>query len=107
VSPSLDYEVVDVFTDNAFTGNPPAVVLGADGLSTAQLQAVAREFDLSETAFPMAPPACADYEMRIFTPRIELPFAGHPSMGAPWVLARRAGCRRARSCRRAARACYR
>ena len=87
---SLDYEVVDVFTGTAFEGNPLAVVLGADDLSTAQLQALAREFHLSETSFPMAADvAAADYRLRIFTPETELPFAGHPSVGAAEVLRRR------------------
>ncbi|MCW2714881.1 MAG: phenazine biosynthesis protein PhzF family [Frankiales bacterium] len=66
------------------------MVLGADSLGTAALQALAREFHLSETAFPMAPDVPgADYRLRIFTPEVELPFAGHPSVGAAWVLARR------------------
>ena len=92
VAPSdLAYEVVDVFTETAFAGNPLAVVLDADDLATADLQAIANEFALSETAFPMAPDADgADYRLRIFTPAVELPFAGHPSVGAAWVL-RRAG----------------
>jgi trans-2,3-dihydro-3-hydroxyanthranilate isomerase len=81
-----DYVTVDVFTDRAFAGNPLAVVLGADDLRTAQLQALAREFNLSETAFPMGSTA-ADYRVRIFTPGQELPFAGHPSIGTAWVLA--------------------
>ena len=85
----LEYEVVDVFTDRAFAGNPLAVVLGADELDTEALQAVANEFNLSETAFPMAAPDGADYRLRIFTPEVELPFAGHPSIGAAWVLAQR------------------
>lgn len=85
----LEYEVVDVFTDRAFAGNPLAVVLGADDLDTAQLQALAREFNLSETSFPMAATDGADYRLRIFTPETELPFAGHPSIGAAWVLASR------------------
>ena len=83
----LDYHVVDVFTDRPYAGNPLAVVLGADGLSTAQLQSIAREFNLSETAFPMASTAAeATYRLRIFTPGAELPFAGHPSVGAAWVM---------------------
>jgi trans-2,3-dihydro-3-hydroxyanthranilate isomerase len=85
----LDYRVVDVFTDRAFAGNPLAVVLGADDLSTSQLQVLAREFNLSETVFPMAPTSAgsdADYRLRIFTPSAELPFAGHPSVGAAWVM---------------------
>jgi trans-2,3-dihydro-3-hydroxyanthranilate isomerase len=83
----LDYHVVDVFTARAYAGNPLAVVLGADDLSTAQLQSIAREFNLSETAFPMAATSDeATYRLRIFTPGTELPFAGHPSVGAASVL---------------------
>jgi trans-2,3-dihydro-3-hydroxyanthranilate isomerase len=88
VSTSLRYQVVDVFTDTPFTGNPLAVVLDAEGLPTESLQALAREFHLSETVFPLPPDADgADYRLRIFTPDTELPFAGHPSVGAAWVLA--------------------
>jgi trans-2,3-dihydro-3-hydroxyanthranilate isomerase len=85
----LDYQVVDVFTDRAYAGNPLAVVLGGDDLSTEQMQAIAREFNLSETTFPM--PATTDeaaYRLRIFTPGTELPFAGHPSIGTAWVMKR-------------------
>jgi trans-2,3-dihydro-3-hydroxyanthranilate isomerase len=85
----LSYEVVDVFTDRAFAGNPLAVVLDADDLSTTQLQSIAREFNLSETSFPMTADADgADYRLRIFTPMQELPFAGHPSVGAADVMLR-------------------
>ncbi|MDT7536426.1 MAG: trans-2,3-dihydro-3-hydroxyanthranilate isomerase [Actinomycetota bacterium] len=85
----LAYEVVDVFTDRAFAGNPLAVVLDADDLSTEQLQSIAREFNLSETSFPMkADVDGADYRLRIFTPMQELPFAGHPSVGAADVMLR-------------------
>lgn len=84
----LEYDVVDVFTDTAFAGNPLAVVLGAEDLETAQLQAIAREFNLSETAFPLDV-AAPEYRLRIFTPEVELPFAGHPSVGSAWVLAQR------------------
>ena len=87
-APTLAYEVVDVFTDSAFAGNPLAVVLDADDLTTAQLQTLAAEFNLSETAFPMQAADGADYRLRIFTPSVELPFAGHPSVGAAWLLAR-------------------
>lgn len=83
---TLQYQVVDVFTDTAFTGNPLAVVLDTDGLPTEALQALANEFHLSETAFPQASDV-ADYRLRIFTPSTELPFAGHPSVGAAWVMA--------------------
>ncbi len=86
--PTLHYRVVDVFTDRPFAGNPLAVVLDADDLPTEALQAVALEFHLSETAFPMRATAPgADYRVRIFTPETELPFAGHPSVGTAWVLA--------------------
>jgi trans-2,3-dihydro-3-hydroxyanthranilate isomerase len=84
--PTLAYQVVDVFTTTAFAGNPLAVVLDGDELSTAQMQAIASEFNLSETAFPVAAPDGATYGLRIFTPATELPFAGHPSVGAAWVL---------------------
>ncbi len=88
--PTLAYHVLDVFTDRAYAGNPLAVVLDADDLSTDQMQAVAREFNLSETTFPLPPtdPATADYRVRIFTASQELPFAGHPSIGTAWQLAR-------------------
>jgi trans-2,3-dihydro-3-hydroxyanthranilate isomerase len=83
----LAYRVVDVFTDRAFAGNPLAVVLGAEELSTDAMQALAREFNLSETTFPLPPSSPdADYRLRIFTPSAELPFAGHPSVGSAWVL---------------------
>jgi len=90
----LEFEVVDVFTDQPFAGNPLAVVLGAEDLSAEQMQALAREFHLSETCFPLAPTAeeaarGVDYRLRIFTPTTELPFAGHPSVGAAWLMARR------------------
>jgi trans-2,3-dihydro-3-hydroxyanthranilate isomerase len=85
---TLEYEIVDVFTGSPFAGNPLAVVYGADDLDTAQLQTLAREFNLSETSFLCTPSAGADYRVRIFTPASELPFAGHPSVGAAHTLAR-------------------
>ena len=97
---TLPYEVVDVFTDRPFAGNPLAVVLDADDLPDAALQAIAREFNLSETAFPVRPtehavapgePSAAPvatYRLRIFTPISEVPFAGHPSVGAAHTLLR-------------------
>ena len=85
----LDYEIVDVFAPRAFAGNPLAVVFGADELSTEQCQALAFEFHLSETSFVCAPTEPgADYKVRIFTPFAELPFAGHPSVGAAHTLVR-------------------
>lgn len=86
---TLDYQIVDVFTDRAFAGNPLAVVFGAHELATEQLLAIAREFNLSETVFILPPtdPDAATYRARIFTPKVELPFAGHPSVGAAVVQA--------------------
>lgn len=101
---TLAYDVVDVFTDRAFAGNPLAVVYDADELSTDQMHAIAREFNLSETTFPTPLAAAqrsadaADYRVRIFTPGGEIPFAGHPTLGTAWALHRRgdiaAGSRR-------------
>jgi len=83
----LDYHVVDVFTDSAYAGNPLAVVLDADDLTTEQMQRMAGEFNLSETGFVLTPTSAeATYRLRIFTPGAELAFAGHPSIGAAWVL---------------------
>jgi trans-2,3-dihydro-3-hydroxyanthranilate isomerase len=78
---------VDVFTDRALAGNPLAVVLQADGLSTPEMQAIARETNLSETTFVL-PPENREHaaKVRIFTPHVELPFAGHPTIGTSWVL---------------------
>ncbi len=78
---------VDVFTETPLEGNPLAVVPDATGLSDRQMQSIARETNLSETTFvlPASAPA-ADYRMRIFTPRQELPFAGHPTIGTAHAL---------------------
>jgi trans-2,3-dihydro-3-hydroxyanthranilate isomerase len=85
----LDYHVVDVFTDTPYAGNPLAVVLDADGLDDSQMQQMAREFNLSETTFVLsATTPDATYRLRIFTPSVELPFAGHPSVGTAWLLAK-------------------
>lgn len=89
---SLAYEIVDVFTDRPFAGNPLAVVFGADRLAAGQMQALAREFNLSETVFVLPPTQDgATYRARIFTPDRELPFAGHPSVGAAVTTLRRDG----------------
>jgi predicted PhzF superfamily epimerase YddE/YHI9 len=85
------YITVDVFTDRAFGGNPLAVVLDAGGLSTAQMQAIAIEFNYSETTFVLPPRDPAhDAQVRIFTVSREIPFAGHPNVGTAFVLATRA-----------------
>ncbi|WP_246856450.1 PhzF family phenazine biosynthesis protein [Acetobacter vaccinii] len=77
------YKVVDVFSDRPFKGNPVAVVLDAEGLDDGTMQAIARWTNLSETTFVLpATQARADYRLRIFTPKRELPFAGHPTLGS-------------------------
>lgn len=78
---ALQFKQVDVFTDRPFFGNPVAVVIGAEGLDTAAMQRIAGWTNLSETTF-LLQSALADYRLRIFTPRQELPFAGHPTIGA-------------------------
>jgi trans-2,3-dihydro-3-hydroxyanthranilate isomerase len=85
------YITVDVFTDRAFGGNPLAVVLDAGGLSTAQMQAIASEFNYSETTLVLPPRDGAhDAQVRIFTVYTEIPFAGHPNVGTAFVLATQA-----------------
>ncbi len=84
----LDFATVDVFTDRQFGGNPLAVVPDARGLTSEQMQAIAAEFNLSETTFVLPPQDAANTaQVRIFTPRAELPFAGHPNVGTAFVLA--------------------
>jgi PhzF family phenazine biosynthesis protein len=77
----LQFKQVDVFTAKPFLGNPVAVVIGAEALDTAAMQRIARWTNLSETTF-LLKSAEADYRVRIFTPRQELPFAGHPTIGS-------------------------
>ncbi|EWM13934.1 PhzF family phenazine biosynthesis protein [Kutzneria sp. 744] len=87
--PTLRFDVLDVFTDTPFSGNQLAVVHGADELSAEQMRTIAAEFGYAETTFPLPPTQPgADYRVRIFTPAEELPFAGHPSVGTSWLLAR-------------------
>lgn len=83
----LAYQIWDVFTDRPFAGNPLAVVFGADGLGDRQMLALAREFNLSETIFVMAPRDAAHAaRVRIFFPTAEIPFAGHPTIGCAIAL---------------------
>jgi trans-2,3-dihydro-3-hydroxyanthranilate isomerase len=83
------YVTVDVFTAAVFGGNPLAVVLDAEGLGAAQMQAIAAEFNYSETTFILPPREKGHAaQVRIFTPRIEIGFAGHPTVGTAVVLAR-------------------
>src|SRR3989304_7022889 len=78
----------DVFTDTAFGGNPVAVIPDATDLTTEEMQKVAREMNLSETAFVSAPTdPKAQGRIRFFTPMQEIPFAGHPTLGAVYILA--------------------
>jgi trans-2,3-dihydro-3-hydroxyanthranilate isomerase len=85
------YITVDVFTDRAFGGNPLAVVLDSGGLSTAQMQSIASEFNYSETTFVLPPQdSTHDAQVRIFTVNYEIPFAGHPNVGTAFVLATQA-----------------
>jgi PhzF family phenazine biosynthesis protein len=86
------YQEIDVFTAEAYRGNALAVVLDADGLETGRMQQFARWTNLSETSFLLPPsdPA-ADYQVRIFTPTSELPFAGHPSLGSCHAWLQRGG----------------
>ncbi|MGZ8743554.1 MAG: PhzF family phenazine biosynthesis protein [Nocardioides sp.] len=81
----LRYDIVDVFTDRPFAGNQLAVVHGAGDLTTEQCLALAREFNYSESTFPV-PIGAGEYATRIFTPASEIPFAGHPTLGTAWVL---------------------
>jgi len=80
---TVHFKQVDVFTQVPFRGNPVAVVLEDKGLSTEAMQRVAAWTNLSETTFVLPPSSpAADYRLRIFTPRMELPFAGHPTIGS-------------------------
>lgn len=86
---ALRFNTIDVFTEQRFGGNPLAVVLDAEGLSDPQMQAIAAEFNLAETTFVYPPKDPANTaEVRIFTPRAEMPFAGHPNVGTAFALAR-------------------
>ncbi|WP_430449316.1 PhzF family phenazine biosynthesis protein [Rhodophyticola sp.] len=84
----LPFATYDVFTDTAFAGNPLAIVEQADALGTAQMQALAREFNLSETLFVQTPDDPSHTaKVRIFFPTAEIPFAGHPTIGCAIHLA--------------------
>jgi PhzF family phenazine biosynthesis protein len=83
----VEFRQVDVFTSEPFKGNPVAVIMDAQELDSSQMQAIARWTNLSETTFvlPATNPK-ADYQLRIFTPTGELPFAGHPTIGSAYAL---------------------
>ncbi|TMC78851.1 MAG: PhzF family phenazine biosynthesis protein [Chloroflexi bacterium] len=83
-----EYQLVDVFTDRPLGGNPLAVFTNGGGIDDGTMQAIAKELHLSETTFVLPPTSKgADHRLRIFTPDTELPFAGHPTIGAAYVLA--------------------
>lgn len=84
----LRYITCDVFTDTRFGGNQLAVLPEAEGLTAAQMQRIAHEFNFSESSFVLPPEAGHDRRVRIFTPTQEVPFAGHPNIGTAFVLAR-------------------
>jgi len=83
----LSFATLDVFTDRRFAGNPLAVVFDADALDDGRMQAIAKEFGHPETVFVLQPAAGGTARIRIFTPSVELPFAGHPTVGTALVLA--------------------
>ena len=86
--PDYDFVTVDVFTDQRFGGNQLAIFPDARGLTTAQMQSLANEFNLSETTFVLPPENPENTaRVRIFTRTTEMPFAGHPNVGTGWVLA--------------------
>lgn len=90
--PSYDFVTVNVFTQHRFGGNPLAVLPDASGLSDAEMQAIAADFNLSETTFVLPPDNPQHHaRVRIFTPQTEMPFAGHPNVGTGFVLASMAG----------------
>jgi trans-2,3-dihydro-3-hydroxyanthranilate isomerase len=86
----LSYTLVDVFTSRALAGNPLAVFTNGNALETETMQALARELNLSETTFLLRAEGDVTAGLRIFTPRRELPFAGHPVVGSAFVIARSA-----------------
>ncbi len=90
---AFDFVTLDVFTSRPFGGNPLAIVADARGLDSAAMQAIATEFNLSETVFMLPPPAGSEAiaTARIFTPVAELPFAGHPNVGAAFFVASNGG----------------
>jgi trans-2,3-dihydro-3-hydroxyanthranilate isomerase len=85
-----EFTIVDVFAEERYAGNQPAVVESADGISGEEMQAIAREFNFSETTFVVGREGAA-HRVRIYTPTAELPFAGHPTLGTAAVLREREG----------------
>ncbi len=85
--PTAEYHLLDVFTNEAFGGNPLAVFLNAQGIDPATMQRIAKELNLSESVFILPPvEENSDYQLRIFTPAREVPMAGHPTVGAAFAM---------------------
>lgn len=92
----LDFYIVDVFaignsTKDQYSGNQLAVFPQAGSLTTAKMQQIAKEINFSESTFITAPPSGGAYPVKIFTPAVELPFAGHPTLGTAWIIQRQLG----------------
>jgi trans-2,3-dihydro-3-hydroxyanthranilate isomerase len=83
---NLEFYIVDVFAIGQYTGNQLAVFPTATGLSLATMQQIAKEINFSESTFITGPAAAGIYPVKIFTPAVELPFAGHPTLGTAWVI---------------------
>src|SRR4030042_2345154 len=84
---AVPFSIVDVFAEEKYAGNQLAVVRNAQGLSSEQMQKIAREMNFSETTFVLSDaPRDDGYDVRIFTPAAEVPFAGHPTLGTAWVI---------------------
>ena len=84
---NLTFHIVDVFAEEKFTGNQLAIVKDADGLSNIRMQQIAREINFSETTFILSnEKRNGGYDVRIFTPKEEVPFAGHPALGTAYVV---------------------
>jgi trans-2,3-dihydro-3-hydroxyanthranilate isomerase len=94
--PTLEYRVLDVFTDRPLAGNQLGLFPAAGSLDGETMQAIARELNLAESVFITGRRGAADYDARIFTPAQEMPFAGHPSIGCAWFLFRTAAAGLAR-----------
>lgn len=82
----LEYSIVDVFSEGKYTGNPLAVFKNAGDLSDHEMQQIAKEINYSETTFIVSESETNHYDVRIFTPKKEIPFAGHPALGTAYVI---------------------
>src|SRR6187455_3476509 len=94
---SYAFRIVNVFAESPLAGNPLCVFENGQGLSSETMQALALQFNLSETTFVLPPTGDATAQVRIFTPTFEMPFAGHPTLGTAHVVRELAGGRGALS----------